>query len=352
MKNHNTTENYHLQSTLAQALKFEKVVGKILEQRYQLSDIGQSSQWLDYKLANGVYIDVKFSRYNDANSFIKRIHMQLHQKNALNIEKYIFVTNYFGQKEFTPNEEKRSKLTKLNIITLENLLYLCEDNEPLKIELLSCIPFSTENLTATEIKSDILDLLESARKHEIQTKVDNSNSFSKNLSTIKAGKTDFRKYEVFCKNYVETIFISNIDHITEQKTSNKNLYRYDLVASIKDDPNKFWKFIYDKFNSCFILFECKNYRKKISQEQVYLTERYLYNTALRNVAIILTRKGADKHATLAAQDILKEHGKLILILDDNDIKKMEQLYNGNEKDYSPSDYLLDKAKEFLLNLDK
>lgn len=113
------------------------------------------------------------------------------------------------------NEEKRSKFAKLNIIALENYLYLCEDNEPLKIELLSRIPFSIENLTATEIKSDILDLLKSARKNEIQTKVDNSNSFSTPLSTIKAGKTDFRKYEVFCKNYVETIFMFGF-HPAEQ----------------------------------------------------------------------------------------------------------------------------------------
>lgn len=352
MKNYSEPENYNAHHHITQALKFEKVVGKILEQRYQLSHIDNITQWFDYRLSNGVYIDVKFSRYNDANSFIKRISMQLHQRNALNIEDYILVVNYFGQKEFTGIQENSGKLHKLNVITLDNLLYLCEDNESLKIELLSCIPFSTENLTATEIKLETLELLESATKVEPRKEVDNSLSFSERLSTIKAGKTDFHKYEVFCKDYVETIFISNIDHVTEQKTSNKNLYRYDLVASIKDEPNKFWKFIYDKFNSCFILFECKNYEKKISQEQIYLTERYLYSTALRNVAIILTRKGANRHAILAAQDVLKEHGKLILILDDNDIKKMENLYNGSEKDYSPSDYLLDKAKDFLLNLDK
>lgn len=97
------------------------------------------------------------------------------------------------------NEEKRSKFAKLNINALENFLYLCEDNEPLKIELLSRIPFSTENLTATEIKSDILDLLESARKNEIQTKVDNSNSFSTPLLLSKQERLIFANMKYFAK---------------------------------------------------------------------------------------------------------------------------------------------------------
>ena len=34
----------------------------------------------------------------------------------------------------------------------------------------------------------------------------------------------------------------------------------------------------------------------ITQREIYTTEKYLYEKALRKVAIIISRKGADKHA--------------------------------------------------------
>ena len=46
---------------------------------------------------------------------------------------------------------------------------------------------------------------------------------------------------------------------------------------------------------------------------------------------------------------------MILILNDEDLKNLDKLYIEYSKDVnnpSPSDYLLDKAKDFLLNLDK
>ena len=106
----------------------------------------------------------------------------------------------------------------------------------------------------------------------------------------------------------------------------------------------------------FILFECKNYTEPITQGEIYTTERYLFDNALRNVAIIFTRKGMTKNALVAAQGILKEHGKLILVLNDRDIIKLEKLYiskrNGKISEISPSQFLFEKAKDFLMNLDK
>lgn len=175
------------------------------------------------------------------------------------------------------------------------------------------------------------------------------------MEKIKPGKKDFKKFEDFCEEFVNTIFQDGIEKVIPQKRGNKNLYRYDLISSVKEDPKSFWKFIYEKYNSWFIIFECKNYNEKITQEQIYLTEKYLFNTTLRNVAIMLTRKGLDKNALLASQDILKEHGKLILVLDDKDISQLSNIYDEYKLDKnkpSPSSYLLAKTKDFLLNIDK
>ena len=57
--------------------------------------------------------------------------------------------------------------------------------------------------------------------------------------------------------------------------------------------------------------EFKNYKDEIDQNLIYITEKYLYNAVLRNVAIIISRKGFSYNARKAATGILTETGKLI-----------------------------------------
>lgn len=90
-----------------------------------------------------------------------------------------------------------------------------------------------------------------------------------------------------------------------------------------------------------------NYKKEIDQNLIYITEKYLFDAALRNVAVIISRKGFSKAAKFAAEGCLKEHGKLILNVTDEDLIKMLEL-----KSDKAADYLLDKLEEFLMGISK
>ena len=71
------------------------------------------------------------------------------------------------------------------------------------------------------------------------------------------------------------------------------------------------------------------------------------NEKIRNVAIIVLRKGFSKSAKFAAVGCLKEHGKLIFNITDNDLIEMLKL-----KSDRAADYLLDKLEEFLMGISK
>ncbi len=338
-------------------LMFSLVVEKILKQHYSIepqfkSKSLQQMNRFDFLTSNGINIEVKFSNQDNILNLSQYFRNLLTHFPSEILEKTIFITNVVYKDTFVfplTNVFGRN----LNLISLENLLYLCKDNEKLKTELLYFVKYSTEDVVPLSLDENIEFLLNGCRLD--LPKTPQIISFEERLKNIKPGKKDFKKFENFCEDFVNTIFQDSIDKVKPQKRGNKNLYRYDLISSIKEEPKSFWKFIYEKYNSWFILFECKNYNEKITQEQIYLTERYLYSTTLRNVAIILTRKGLDKNALLATQDILKEHGKLILVLDDNDIIELSNIYEDYKTEKitsSPSSYLLMKAKDFLLNIDK
>ena len=110
---------------------------------------------------------------------------------------------------------------------------------------------------------------------------------------------------------------------------------------------QFWKFLVYHLNSLYIIFEFNNYAEPISQGQVLTTEKYLLERGLRRVAIILARRGANESALKMAQGAMREHGKLILVIDDKIVKSMLALLDSGA---DPSDCLFDLADEFLLTL--
>ncbi|WP_038490995.1 hypothetical protein [Collimonas arenae] len=103
----------------------------------------------------------------------------------------------------------------------------------------------------------------------------------------------------------------------------------------------------DHLHSRYILFEFKNYREKIKQGQILTTEKYLLEKGLRKVAIVLSRRGADENAFKMTQGAMRESGKLILVLDDDQVCN---LLESRQRGDDPSDLLFDMADKFLLGL--
>ncbi len=87
----------------------------------------------------------------------------------------------------------------------------------------------------------------------------------------------------------------------------------------------------------------------MNQKEIYTTEKYLYEKALRKVAIVISRRGADQHALQAAKGCLRESGKLILCLSDADMLQMIAI---REKGENAADYLSDMLDDILLHLEK
>ena len=98
-----------------------------------------------------------------------------------------------------------------------------------------------------------------------------------------------------------------------------------------------------------IIFEFKNYSEPITQKEIYTTEKYLYAKALRSVGIIIAQNGYDENAYWAAKGCLRENGKLLILLRTEDLFDMSIM---KEKQEDPSNYLLDKLDDILLELEK
>lgn len=235
----------------------------------------------------------------------------------------------------------------VEIWDISNLIYLCEENKDLLQLLTSCIPYSTLEIEAkkpinVKVKTNDTTIDEEAISYlEV---------FQEKLEKCKSGRlvNADKKYEIICTEIIKYLFETEFFKISEQHKTDDEMFRMDLLCSLKG-TTEFWKFLITFYHTKFIVFEYKNYSDYISQNLIYITEKYLFPVALRNVAFIISRKGFDSNAQKATLGCLKESGKLIISLDDNDLIKMIYMKENGEE---PSDYLLDKVEQILMSVSK
>ncbi|WP_345947658.1 hypothetical protein ABDD95_12445 [Mucilaginibacter sp. PAMB04274] len=168
------------------------------------------------------------------------------------------------------------------------------------------------------------------------------------LNAIAGGRPGWREYELKCIEILKYLFSQDLDNWNTQHTTDDELSRFDMVCRIVSQ-NDFWKSLVQSFQSRYVLFEFKNYIDAIGQDQIYTTERYLYLRGLRSVGFVIAKNGGKPQALKAAKGALREHGKLIIILDNNDLCKMVDM---KVEGKIPSDYLSQKLDDFLISLSR
>lgn len=231
----------------------------------------------------------------------------------------------------------------INVIDISNLLYLVSNNQKMKDRLINLLDFSIESIMEKELYFNI-DL------KQYKECIESNYGYIERLETIIAGKKNAQQYEKFCVDILKYLFNDTLTLWGEQQKSNDDLFRFDLICKIKNNiNNEFFNTIENYFSSKYIIFEFKNYIEEITQKEVYTTEKYLYKTALRTVAILLTRNGVDKNGIKAIKGTLRENGKLIIVLDDSDIKQMIYAKEHGE-DYI--EILINKLDKMLASLEK
>lgn len=212
---------------------------------------------------------------------------------------------------------------EIDIWDVKNLLWLFEEFIKIKNEFIAFLNYSTEIVEREKPEPYIFVEIENESE---------DGSLKEKLQQIKSGTKQWRQYEDIC---IEILKYTLGDYLTlwyEQKNTANGMYRFDLCCKIKDGANQdFFNTIQQYFNTKYIVFEFKNCSEKITQKEIYTTEKYLYEKALRRVAIIISRKGADENALAAVRGSLRETGKLILCLSDKDVLELIDIKQRNEQ---------------------
>ena len=186
------------------------------------------------------------------------------------------------------------------------------------------------------------------RAKKANTYISNGRKLCDELNEIQAGKVDYKRFELKCEEILKYIFDTDLTAWHHQARTEDGLNQFDLICRITSSHD-FWRSLSRNFNCRYMLFEFKNYRDKIKQGQVYTTEKYLFNKALRSVGFIIAKNGAEDNAIKAMKGALREHGKLLICLTPEDLCKM---LDKKDKGDDPNSYLAEIVDDFLIKLSR
>ncbi|MEX2695819.1 hypothetical protein [Rhizobium mongolense] len=137
-------------------------------------------------------------------------------------------------------------------------------------------------------------------------------------------------YESACSYAIKGVFSSDFNLWTEEQHNiEERFHRLDLMGHV-NSKNEFWRGLRYDFRSRYIVFEFKNYAEPITQKEIYSTEKYLFSGALRMVAIMVSRNGEDAGSLKARVGALREHGKLIMLLTNNELIEIVEAFKAGD----------------------
>ena len=136
-------------------------------------------------------------------------------------------------------------------------------------------------------------------------------------------------FEDACFNAIEYLFGNDLVGLNRKPKSDTGMHEYDAVGKISS-RHDFWNAIIRDYRARYIVFEFKNYKDEAAQTPVYTTEKYLFPIAMRGAAIMIARNGFSEGAMKAIRGALRESGKLILPLSEEDICTMLHLKDSDD----------------------
>lgn len=176
---------------------------------------------------------------------------------------------------------------------------------------------------------------------------DKGSTLASNLRAISPGRKMATDFEKACIDALRYLFENDLHGWYEQSRTIDSLHRRDLVCRILANSSEVWRVMLDDLKSRYVIFEFKNYNDPITQNEIITTERYLYPSALRKVAIVISQQECADSAKSVIAGAMREHGKLIIHLS---VKELINLLIAKDSGSDPNTYLFERVDEFLLSL--
>jgi hypothetical protein len=164
------------------------------------------------------------------------------------------------------------------------------------------------------------------------------------LDQVKAGKEDWSAYQTLCGDLLEFLLCPPLSSPIRERSNSSEANRRDIVL-----PNYatagFWEYMRTYYSAHYVVVDAKNYGGSVPKNSVLQVANYLSSHGSGLFAIISCRSAGDRSAEITRREQWAVNGKMILIINDDDLR---QMVSNKTSGADPSDVLRQKLEDFRL----
>lgn len=167
------------------------------------------------------------------------------------------------------------------------------------------------------------------------------------LREISPSQAGWPAYEKFCEDVLNFLFVPPLNPAIAQSRDGHGTNRRDYVLPNYAVDGGFWQFMRTHYDAHYVVAEVKNLASSPGKREILQVANYLNPHGTGLFALILARTELNATATWVCREQWIQHNKLIIALDDDDVRQMvESKIAGKD----PAELVRQKIEDFRLGI--
>jgi len=167
------------------------------------------------------------------------------------------------------------------------------------------------------------------------------------LDEIPGGRTGWAAYEKYCEGLLDFLFVPPLNPAIPQSRDAQQANRRDYILPNCSLDGGFWQFMRSHYEAHFIVAEVKNLDGQVGKDEILQVANYLNHRGTGLFTMILGRNGMSDTAAWTRREQWVQHGKMIISLDDDDVRQMITTKLAGE---DPAEMIRQKIEDFRLGM--
>jgi hypothetical protein len=164
------------------------------------------------------------------------------------------------------------------------------------------------------------------------------------LAQTPPGRADWSAYQSLCGDVLSFLLCPPLSQPISESANKSRINRRDFVL-----PNYatsgYWDYMRSYYQAHYIVVDAKNYIGNVKKKEILQVANYLSAHGVGQFGMIVSRTGGDRSAELTRREQWIIHRKMIVLLNDDDMRQMISLRAAN---IDPAELIRQKIEDFRL----